>query len=156
MIVTSSLTLPRVATTRCVPGVGTQRSAGTPSVPPGLNAAERLEWEQAYVRLQDVLVRKGWEHPEGRMTEEQRAAVAATERFTEALDGVYSAVNPMQKPLKPSEVVARNRRAYNVQYSFADAAEHVAAPQQQIARRHAPALADSMRKRVRMLPRRNG
>jgi len=32
VIVTSSVTRPRAATTWCVPGVGTQRAAGTPSI----------------------------------------------------------------------------------------------------------------------------
>lgn len=124
--------------------------------PPGLNAAEQAEYDAAYGRLQEVLVRKAWMRPKGRPTEEARNAMNATYQFTEALDGVYSGIKQQRKPEKPSIVLAKNRRPYNVQFSFADAADRVSVPQRHISERHQPALSDAMRKRVRLLPPRGG
>lgn len=130
------------------------QASGQPrsTAPAGLNAAELVEWQHAYGSLQDLLARKPWPRPTGRPTDEQRAAMRATEKFTEALEGVYSLYTHQGKPPKPSEVVARRRRAYAVRFSFADAVGEKEAPQRGIAQQYKQHLADAMRGKVRALP----
>lgn len=72
-------------------------------------AMDRYLTEQA--KLQQIVLRNRWARPKGRMTEITRARVQATEKFTEALSDVQPG---RQAPERPSVMVAKNRRPYDV------------------------------------------
>lgn len=135
-----------------------------PAASAGMSEDEMVRFAEARATVGDILLRKSWGRVKGRPTEGQRQAARATEMFTEALDDFYSTVEYQRthKPMRPSEMVAKLRRPYQVsddgvrELKAAEMAEQRAQRANRpkiIAQRHVARLADVMRPRVKVLPR---
>jgi hypothetical protein len=61
-------------------------------------------------RLLDIRARNKWARPKGRVTEAMRIRTKLSEQLAEVLDEMHGHTG--QVPLRPSEVVAMNRKAY--------------------------------------------
>lgn len=91
------------------PGTAEQRNATSGAVEM-TERAFRLAQNRA--ALAELVARRPWPRPRGRMTDGQRMAVRATEAITEALEDVFHAGE--RRPVRPSTWLAMHRRPYEV------------------------------------------
>lgn len=128
----------------------------------GFSEEELVRYSESVAQFNDLMLRRQWARPKGRPTEETRKAMRATEMYTEALDDFYSSVEYQRthKPMKPSEMVAKLRRPYQVSNEaaqemkaaeFAEKQQDRANRSKAVARKYQPRLADVMRPKVKVL-----
>lgn len=97
---------PSAASAPSGPGTPEQRNSST-------TMAEDIRYAENRARLAELVVRRPWTRPKGRLTERERMAIRATEAITESLEEFSN--SGRQRPVRPSLWAAMHRRPYEIQ-----------------------------------------
>jgi len=136
--------------TEAVPGKGAGPAVDAGPAPAGKGtpsqraqtqqaAERRYRYAELVAQTTELIARRRWERPEGRVTDRQRMRVAVTEEFADAMEDFHRSAG--QKPERPSLRMARTRRPYTIRSATPLAPPAGAA---EVAQVHRQRLADAL------------